>query len=100
LQEGNRIIIQTTQCIWVLTVRDPAKGLVEVYGSDLRFIEGKPLMGELTEAVEPIQNGRCLKLYLVKGWKFLLTFANVVVVCNPVVTARVEGDGWHYEAIE
>lgn len=100
LSENTRIIIQTTHSVWVLKVRDPAKGMVEVYGTDLRFIEGKPLTGELKEAVEPIPNGRLLARHIVKGWKFLLAFANVIVVCNPVVNARVEGDGWHYEAIE
>lgn len=94
------MIVETTQCVWSFTVLDVENQVVEVQGNEPNFNGRPPVRGQLTEAVEPVQGGRSVKGYLVKGWPFVLTFANVVMVCNPVVTARVEGDGWHYEAIE
>lgn len=100
LAPGTQIVVETDRSVWGLTVKDAERHLVYVEGTD-KLVQGKPpVIGQLTEAVEPVSNGRSLKGHLVKGWNFLLTFANVVLVGNPVVTARVEGDGWHYEAIE
>ena len=100
LAPGTRLIVETDRSVWNFTVRDAQRLLVDVQGTDA-IVRGKPpVIGQLTDAVEPIENGRVLKGHLVKGWKFLMTFANVILVGNPVVTTLVEGKGWHYEAIE
>lgn len=102
LRPGTRLLVETVTNVWSFTVTVPENLRVEVSGTDERFKNlEKPVLGMLVLCEEPIAvNARQLPGCIAKGWTFLIDFANCRLIGNQVVSARVEGDGWSYEAFE
>jgi hypothetical protein len=100
LKAGTRILAETPNCVWAFKVVEPESALVEVYGTDPQFKDSAPVKGRLLQAYDPTEGGPNLKHSLVKGWYFQVQFANVVLVGRECLSARVEGEGWSYEAFE
>lgn len=105
LQVDTRIIVETPNCIWDFTVVDPENALVKVYGTDPSVKDNKPVCGRLLQTYDPAEGvspdeRSSLKHSLAKAWIFQVQFSNLVLIGGPIESARVEGDGWSFEAIE
>jgi hypothetical protein len=100
LAADTRILVETPHGVWAFKVIAPERAMLEVYGTDPNFKDHRPVKGMLCQAFEQVEGGSNREHSLVKGWSFQIQFANVVLVGGPVVTARVEGHDWSYEAIE
>lgn len=98
LKVGDTILIETEQHVWELGVIDPEELIVSVVGTDPRFRHRRPVQGYFLGSSTTDKSGTLLGS-IVKGWAFEVRFADADLVSNPVVSARVSGKGWHYDAI-
>jgi len=104
LKPGTKALIESTNgTLYTLTVLDPDQRLIEVYSVDPVFFPHPPkraqFVGSQTHrAGDPA--GEVFPSCVVKGARMLFKFADANFLSEPVTTARLEGTGWFYEAIE
>lgn len=88
---GEIIYVETEVSLWEMEVQD-RHGIVVVDSTDLR-VRGKKraqYAGAVTATRErPFQ--------IIKGWCFLLNFADCGFVSAPVTSATIKGKDWEYE---
>ena len=94
---GTILTVQTTLATYHLRVTDPAKGLVEVNGADHRM--NGILACLVCSFYGPHHSRRRIQRPNWVGYnmRMQLRFKNFLLVCDPTVSLRVEGDGWHYD---
>jgi hypothetical protein len=92
------LFVETEQCVWQLRLIDPINMLVEVESSDPRLKAAGPRIAKFDRSI----SGTGLTNYtsIVKGWAFVLEFADCRLVTSPVQSASIENDGWKFEAIQ
>jgi hypothetical protein len=92
LKPGDKVIIETVGQVYELTVKFPELNAVMVFGSDPRLKTptlAKLLGSDYNGAKDPA---------IVQAWKIELQFKNLILQSTPVVSVRLEGNGWHYDA--
>lgn len=97
LKPGTTVLVETEDHIWELEVIEPESLLVTLVGTDHRFRHRRPVQGYFVgSSIGP--KGTILGV-IVKGWVFEVRFADADLISGFVKSARVSGDGWHYDAI-
>lgn len=98
LEAGTIIIVESVAgTLYDIEVVSPSELVVKFYSTDKRFKDGPPkwarFLGSLAEEYK-IEPG------IHKNRKMVFQFADTRLATEPVASAIVFGDGWHYEAIE
>ncbi len=96
--DGVCLLVETQECVWSMRLLDHGRLLVEVESSDARLKHGGPRVAQLVRSLSPA--GESFVGAIVKGWMFVLQFADCQWVSTPVVSASITGQGWRFEAIE
>jgi hypothetical protein len=94
LEIGTTITLETLDCIYTLKKHPYGNSLVEVQGTDARFL--KPCVGQFMHS----QYGKSpaeFTDWIGKSMRPCIRFKGGPIILQPVVSARVEGDGWHYD---
>ncbi len=95
LKVGAEFIVETTVAVYEFTVINPEIGLVEVNSGDGRFLMGS--VARLVQSVYDVEGKVAVPLWIGKDLRMQLTFKNGILPCAPTVSARILGDGWHYD---
>lgn len=95
LAEGAKVIVETTQGVFELTIQNPKHSLVRVNGTDPRLRAG--ISGQVFQSFYDIEGRIAVPYWIGKSLRMQISFKNGVYACTPAVSARVEGPGWHYD---
>ena len=93
---GTKIIVETTQAVYELIVLNPPHNVVKVSSTDPR-IKGDGVIGQLNQSLYDLAGKVSLPHRIAKNLRMQFTFANALYLCSAAISARVEGDGWHFE---
>lgn len=95
LAEGTKVLVETTQNVFELQVIQPMLNLVHVRGSDPRLRPG--VTGQLIHSAYDINGKVIIPDWIGKGLRMHIMFKNATYQSTPVLSARVSGNGWHYD---
>ena len=104
LKTGTKALIESTNgTLYTISIVTPEEGLIEVYSVDPVFQPHPPkkakfLGSQMNRACDP--PGDVFPNLVVKGARMMFKFADANFLTEPVTTALLEGEGWHYEAIQ
>lgn len=95
LPAGTKIIVETTQGVYELVIDNPQISLVSIRGTDPRLKE--PITGQLVASHYDHEGRVSLPNWIGKNLRMHIKFLNCEHTCSVSLSARVEGDGWHYD---
>lgn len=95
LLPGTKVLVETTQNVFEFEITHPSMNLVRVRGSDPRLRPG--ITGQLIHSAYDIEATIILPDWIGKGLRMHIAFKNATYVSTPILSARIDGLGWHYD---
>lgn len=100
LRNGNRIIVETGDCIYELTLLDHERWIVSITATDRRVRGGT--VARFLSSVYDREGRAALNGWIGRGLRMQIQFSNGVLQSTPVLNATVvgmneSGDGWRYD---
>jgi hypothetical protein len=91
---NSKLIVETTAAVYEFSILNPTQGLVSVTSVDSRFAKGS--VCRIERSTYDLEGKVSVPYWVGKHLRMQLTFKNGILPCAIAVSARIEGDGWHY----